>query len=38
VNSPRDQIQARRVIQAAAPVDVARLSDPATPVRDAVTG
>jgi 3-phenylpropionate/trans-cinnamate dioxygenase ferredoxin reductase component len=38
VNSPRDQIQARRVIQAAAPVDVARLSDPATPVRDAVSG
>jgi 3-phenylpropionate/trans-cinnamate dioxygenase ferredoxin reductase component len=37
VNSPRDQIQARRVIQAAAPVDVARLSDPATPVRDAVS-
>jgi len=38
VNSPRDQIQARRVIQAAAPVDVARLVDPATPVRDAVSG
>jgi len=38
VNSPRDQIQARRVIQAAAPVDVARLSDPAIPVRDAVSG
>jgi 3-phenylpropionate/trans-cinnamate dioxygenase ferredoxin reductase subunit len=38
VNSPRDQVQARRVIQAAAPVDVARLSDPATPVRDAVRG
>ena len=38
VNSPRDQIQARRVIQAGAPVDVARLSDPATPVRDAVSG
>ena len=38
VNSPRDQIQARRVIQAAAPVDVARLIDPATPVRDAVSG
>jgi 3-phenylpropionate/trans-cinnamate dioxygenase ferredoxin reductase component len=38
VNTPRDQIQARRVIQAAAPVDVARLSDPATPVRDAVSG
>ena len=38
VNSPRDQIQARRVIQASAPVDVARLSDPATPVRDAVRG
>jgi 3-phenylpropionate/trans-cinnamate dioxygenase ferredoxin reductase component len=37
VNTPRDQIQARRVIQAAAPVDVARLSDPATPVRDAVS-
>ena len=38
VNSPRDQFQARRVIQAAAAVDVARLSDPATPVRDAVRG
>ena len=38
VNTPRDQIQARRVIQAASPVDVARLSDPATPVRDAVSG
>ena len=38
VNTPRDQIQARRVIQASAPVDVARLSDPATPVRDAVRG
>ncbi|HXW86898.1 MAG TPA: FAD-dependent oxidoreductase [Streptosporangiaceae bacterium] len=38
VNSPRDQIQARRVIQAGTPVDVARLSDPATPVRDAVSG
>jgi len=38
VNTPRDQIQARRVIQAAAPVDVARLSDPAIPVRDAVSG
>jgi 3-phenylpropionate/trans-cinnamate dioxygenase ferredoxin reductase component len=38
VNSPRDQIQARRVIQAAAAVDVARLTDPATPVRDAVSG
>jgi 3-phenylpropionate/trans-cinnamate dioxygenase ferredoxin reductase component len=38
VNSPRDQIQARRVIQAATPVDLARLSDPATPVRDAVSG
>jgi 3-phenylpropionate/trans-cinnamate dioxygenase ferredoxin reductase component len=38
VNSPRDQIQARRVIGAAAPVDVARLTDPATPVRDAVSG
>jgi 3-phenylpropionate/trans-cinnamate dioxygenase ferredoxin reductase subunit len=38
VNSPRDQLQARRVIQAAAAVDVARLSDPATPVRDAVRG
>jgi 3-phenylpropionate/trans-cinnamate dioxygenase ferredoxin reductase component len=38
VNAPRDQIQARRVIQAAAEVDVARLGDPATPVRDAVRG
>ena len=37
VNSPRDQVQARRVIQAGAAVDAARLSDPAIPVRDAVS-
>ncbi len=38
VNSPRDQVQGRRVIQAAAAVDAARLSDPRIPVRDAVRG
>ena len=38
VNSPRDLGQGRRVIQAAAPVDAARLGDPQTPLRDAVSG
>jgi 3-phenylpropionate/trans-cinnamate dioxygenase ferredoxin reductase component len=38
VNSPRDLAQGRRVIQAAAPVDAARLGDPQAPLRDAVTG
>ena len=38
VNSPRDLAQGRRAIQAAAPVDAARLGDPQTPLRDAVTG
>jgi 3-phenylpropionate/trans-cinnamate dioxygenase ferredoxin reductase component len=38
VNSPRDLAQGRRVIQAAAPVDAARLGDPQTPLRDAVSG
>jgi 3-phenylpropionate/trans-cinnamate dioxygenase ferredoxin reductase subunit len=38
VNSPRDLAQGRRVIQAAAPVDAARLGDPQVPLRDAVTG
>ena len=38
VNSPRDLAQGRRIIQAAAPVDAARLDDPQTPLRDAVAG
>jgi 3-phenylpropionate/trans-cinnamate dioxygenase ferredoxin reductase component len=38
VNSPRDLAQGRRVIQAAATVDAARLGDPRAPLRDAVTG
>jgi 3-phenylpropionate/trans-cinnamate dioxygenase ferredoxin reductase subunit len=38
VNSPRDLAQGRRVIQAAASVDAARLCDPQAPLRDAVTG
>ena len=38
VNSPRDLAQGRRVIQAAATVDAARLGDPLAPLRDAVTG
>jgi 3-phenylpropionate/trans-cinnamate dioxygenase ferredoxin reductase component len=38
VNSPRDLAQGRRVIQAAATVDAARLGDPQAPLRDAVTG
>jgi len=36
VNSPRDLAQGRRVIQAQAPVDAARIGDPQTPVRDTV--
>jgi 3-phenylpropionate/trans-cinnamate dioxygenase ferredoxin reductase subunit len=35
VDRPRDLLQARRLIASAAPVDVSRLTDPATPVRDA---
>ena len=38
VDSPRDLSQARRVIEAASPVDVARLGDPEIPVRGAVLG
>jgi 3-phenylpropionate/trans-cinnamate dioxygenase ferredoxin reductase component len=38
VNSPRDLAQGRRIIQAATPVDAARLGDPQTPLRDTVTG
>jgi 3-phenylpropionate/trans-cinnamate dioxygenase ferredoxin reductase component len=38
VNSPRDLAQGRRIIQAAAPVDADRLSDPQTPLRDTVAG
>lgn len=34
VSSPRDLLQARRLIEAAAPVDAARLADPAVAVRD----
>jgi len=38
VDRPRDMLQARRLIASAAPVDVCRLTDPATPVRDAALG
>jgi 3-phenylpropionate/trans-cinnamate dioxygenase ferredoxin reductase subunit len=38
VNAPRDLAQGRRAIQAAAPVDAARLADPLLPLRDAVEG
>ena len=38
VNSPRDLAQGRRIIQAATPVDAARLGDPQTPLRDTATG
>ena len=36
VNSPRDLAQGRRIIQAQAPVDTARLGDTQTPLRDTV--
>jgi 3-phenylpropionate/trans-cinnamate dioxygenase ferredoxin reductase component len=36
VGLPRDLLQGRRVIEAGAPVDAARLADPAVPVRDTV--
>src|SRR5215472_12271384 len=35
VDRPRDMLQARRLIAAAHPVDVSRLTDPAVPVREA---
>jgi 3-phenylpropionate/trans-cinnamate dioxygenase ferredoxin reductase component len=35
VDRPRDLLQGRRVIASAAPVDIARLADPAIPVKDA---
>jgi NADPH-dependent 2,4-dienoyl-CoA reductase/sulfur reductase-like enzyme len=35
VGRPRDMLQARRLIESAAPVDVSRLTDPATPVKAA---
>ena len=38
VDSPRDLAQGRRLIEAGAAVDAARLSDPAVPVRDAGLG
>jgi 3-phenylpropionate/trans-cinnamate dioxygenase ferredoxin reductase component len=38
VNSPRDLAQGRRIIQAQAAVDAARIADPQTPLRDAVAG
>jgi 3-phenylpropionate/trans-cinnamate dioxygenase ferredoxin reductase subunit len=38
VGLPRDLLQGRRVIEAGAPVDAARLADPAVPVRDTVAG
>jgi 3-phenylpropionate/trans-cinnamate dioxygenase ferredoxin reductase component len=36
VGRPRDLLQGRRIIASADPVDVARLSDPAVPVKEAV--
>ncbi len=36
VDRPRDLLQGRRVIASASPVDVARLTDPGVPVKDAV--
>ena len=36
VDRPRDMLQARRLIAAAAPVDVSRLTDPEIPVKTAV--
>jgi len=36
VDRPRDLLQARRVIASAGPVDLARLSDPSIPVKQAV--
>ena len=36
VGRPRDLLQGRRVIEASAPVDAARLADPAVAVRDSV--
>jgi 3-phenylpropionate/trans-cinnamate dioxygenase ferredoxin reductase subunit len=38
VGLPRDLLQARRVIEAGAPVDPARLADPQVPVRDCALG
>jgi 3-phenylpropionate/trans-cinnamate dioxygenase ferredoxin reductase subunit len=38
VGRPRDLLQGRRVIEASAPVDAARLADPAVAVRDSVPG
>jgi 3-phenylpropionate/trans-cinnamate dioxygenase ferredoxin reductase component len=35
VDRPRDLVQARRLIASADPVDVARLTDPAVPVKSA---
>jgi hypothetical protein len=35
VDRPRDLLQARRLITSADPVDVARLADPAVPVKAA---
>jgi hypothetical protein len=38
VSYPRDLAQGRRVIESGTPVDVARISDPGIPLRDAVRG
>ena len=38
VDTPRDLAQGRRLIEAGAAVDAARLADPGIPVRDAVVG
>ncbi len=38
VNSPKDLMQGRRLIEAAAPVDAAKVADPAIPLRSAALG
>jgi 3-phenylpropionate/trans-cinnamate dioxygenase ferredoxin reductase subunit len=38
VDTPRDLLQGRRLIESGAPVDAGRLADPGVPVRDAVAG
>jgi len=38
VGRPRDLLQGRRLIASGAPVDPARLADPAIPLRDSAAG
>jgi hypothetical protein len=38
VARPRDLLQGRRLIASGTPVDLARLADPAVPLRDAAAG